>query len=214
MISLVQSRPSRAVRTTLMYLIFESLFYLGLLLCGLGLLLGLWQLFRGQFSRLWVPALLVILGVAAIGTPAVYTRWAVVDLGPRMVLVQGEKHITLTGWDQHDYSILRQHPETIVLQMGNADVSDETLDHLLSMANLRELDLNDTQVTDAGIAKLVVLSGLEVLRLRGTSISDPSIDGHLSRLPQLKRIDVRETFVTQDAVARWKDARVGRRAFQ
>jgi hypothetical protein len=34
----------------------------------------------------------------------------------------------------------------IVLQIADADVTDQTLDHLAGMANLRELDLNDSQI--------------------------------------------------------------------
>ncbi|TWT54336.1 Leucine Rich repeats (2 copies) [Rubripirellula amarantea] len=197
-----------------MYLVFEYLFYLGLALTGIGVLWTLVRVFQGQLSRVSVPILVLCLGLVAIATPALYTRFADVDLGPRIVLVQGEKHITLTGWDRTRYDVLRQHPETIVLQMGNPDVTDATLEYLAPMANLRELDLNDTKVTDAGVAKLSTLTGLQVLRLRATSISDAALDDHLSKLPQLNRLDVRETFVTKDAVDRWKAAGEGRRAFQ
>lgn len=196
-----------------MYLIFELLFYAGLFLCGLGFLLGVVWFFSRRFP-VWVPPMVFLLGIGVVALPAIYTRFAFVDLGPRVVLVNGEKHITLTGWDRQDYSVLRQHPETIVLQMGNADVTDQTVDYLSSMANLRELDLNDTAVTDAGVEKLTRLTGLEVLRLRATSISDRSIDKHLPRLPKLNRLDVRETFVTKDAVERWKSSGEARRAFQ
>ena len=197
-----------------MYLVFEFLFYLGLFLTGIGVLWMLARVARGRFSNLVVPAFILALGIAAVSAPAIYTRIADVDLGPRQTLVQGEKHITLTGWDRDSYELLQQHPETIVLQMGNPDVTDETLDYLAPMANLRELDLNDTNITDAGVAKLAKLTGLEVLRLRATSISDVAIDQHLNQLPKLKRLDVRETFVTKDAIDRWKAAGEGRRAFQ
>ena len=48
----------------------------------------------------------ILLGVALIGGPAIYSRQQVVDLGPRVVLVGGEKHITLTGWDGESYTVL------------------------------------------------------------------------------------------------------------
>ena len=74
-----------------------------------------------------------------------------VDLGPRDKNVDGERHVTLTGWDRGDYSVLRLMPDVSVLQMANADVTDDVLEGLRGMKNLHELDLNGTQVTDAGL---------------------------------------------------------------
>ncbi len=194
-----------------MYLAFEFLFYAGLILIAIGFAWLLTVLLRRRPGQSIRPILLLLLGFAAIAAPAIYTRLVDVDLGPRLVLVHGERHITLTGWDRDDYSVLRAYPETIVLQIANPDVTDGVLSNLSLMANLRELDLNDTQVTDDGLAELVKLTGLEVVRLRATKITDDGLDKHLSRLPRLKRLDLRETGVTDDAAKRWKDAGEGRR---
>lgn len=197
-----------------MYLIFELLFYLGMSLLVVGAIWGLAAIARRQWSTLKFPLVLVFLGVASIAAPAVYTRLEIVDLGPRVELVGGEKHITLTGWDGHDYAVLKLHPATTVLQIANPDVTDETLAYLRDMANLRELDLNDSQVSDDGLAELARLTGLEVIRIRGTRITDNGLRDHLSRLPNLKRLDLRSTSVTQEAIDDWKAAGEGRRAFR
>lgn len=196
-----------------MYLAFEILFYLGLVTIGCGLLWSLVSLVRRRWSGMRWAALLVLVGVACIATPFIYTRTQIVDLGPQIRLVQGEKHITLTGWDQESYASLEAHPETIVLQMANQDVTDQTLTHLRGMANLRELDLNDSQVSDDGLAELSKLTALKRLRLRGTRITDRGM-GYLSRLPELKQLDLRQTLISDDAVEQWEAAGEGRRAIQ
>ncbi|MGB7326022.1 MAG: hypothetical protein WBD31_14205 [Rubripirellula sp.] len=197
-----------------MYLATELLFYSGFILVFAGLAWLLAMFVSGHWRRLKWPLLMMVFGVAAIVTPAVYTRIGDVDLGPRVKLVQGEKHITLTGWDRDSYAVLTQHPETTVLQMANSDVTDQTLDYIEGMANLRELDLNDSQVSDDGLAKLSLLTGLEVIRLRATTVTDVGLEQHLSRLPSLKRLDLRGTSVSDAAVATWKQAGEGRRALQ
>lgn len=194
-----------------MYLIYEALFYLGLIAIGIGLLWLLIALIGRRWNHARLAGIVVALGIISIGTPFFLTSREIVDLGPRMTLVQGEKTITLTGWDRDDYSFLVGHPETIVLQMANADVTDQTLQHLRGMANLRELDLNGTQVTDAGLLQLQALTALEVLRLRGTAVTDQGMSEHLSRLPKLQRLDLRQTSVSKEAIDSWKSAGERRR---
>ncbi len=196
-----------------MYLVFEYLFYFGLLAIIFGLIALLSSLGGGHWHRTKFGAAVILLGVALIAGPAVYSRYQVIDLGPRLVLTDGEKHITLTGWDRADYSFLVSHPETIVLQIANSDVTDETVEFLTGMANLRELDLNDSQVTDVGLAKIAKLSGLETLRLRRTQVTDAGLQEHLSRLSNLNRLDLRETAVSANAIEDWKSQGQGRRAF-
>jgi Leucine Rich repeat len=196
-----------------MYLLFEILFYLGLLTIGIGLIWLLVSMFRRRWLSARWGALILLLGIVLIGTPFVYTRYESVDLGPRLTLVQGEKHITLTGWDQEDYSILKAHPETIVLQIANSNFSDETVQYLQGMANLRELDLNDSQVTDAGLQEISKLTALETLRLRGTRITDAGLLEHLTHMPQLKRLDLRQTSISAEVIEQWKAAAKGRRVF-
>ena len=97
------------------------------------------------------PLLLAISSLVIAATPAVYTVYIRLDLGPRNKLVDGQRHLTLTGWDRKDYAVLRLEPDIALLQMANPDVTDETLESLKEMNTLQELDLNGTQVTDAGL---------------------------------------------------------------
>ena len=166
----------------------------------------------GHYAVSRVPLVLGLVGLLAAAGPPVVNRLLPVDLGPRDARVDGERHLTLTGWDRKDYAILRERRDVVVLQMANADVTDETLRELQGLDRLRELDLNDTQVTDAGLAVLASLPGLERLRLANTRVSDAGFRQHLEPHPGLVELDLRGTGVTREAIAAWKGARTGRRA--
>ena len=151
------------------------------------------------------------LGVILAGALVVGTTYAVnyyyahhPDLGPREKRVDGELHITLTGWDRTDYAVLETKPDTVVLQMANADVTDQDLEHLKGMRRLRELDLNDTQVTDAGLATVSELPQLQVLRLRKTRVTDQGFRDHLGSKDSLLELDLRETAVASISLREWK----------
>jgi hypothetical protein len=133
-----------------------------------------------------------------------------IDLGPRERVVDGEVHITLTGWDRKDYSVLRSKPDVVVLQMANADVNDETLGFLRGMDHLRELDLNGSQVTDTGLVMLAELPKLKEIRLARTKITDEGFRQHLASRESLTKLDLTGTPVKGKTKREWKNARPGR----
>jgi hypothetical protein len=94
--------------------------------------------------------------------------------------------------------------------MANADVDDHTLEHLRGMAHLRELDLNDSQVTDDGLSVLAELPVLEVLRLARTRITDAGFQKHLAAKDSLNRLDLTGTGVKGPTKRAWKKAKAGR----
>ncbi len=172
---------------------------------GLPFAIAHWQAARRPF-------LLGLVGLVAAATPPVLNRLLPVDLGPRDVMVEDERHLTLTGWDRGDYGILRQRGDAVVLQMANPDVTDATLDLVAELRDLRELDLSTTQVTDAGLARLADLARLERLRLANTRITDAGFQAHLASHPTLKELDLRGTGVTRETLSAWRSAKPGRRA--
>jgi hypothetical protein len=186
---------------------------------GLGLLffppLALFFIFRHR-RRSIAPLLVILLGGAVIASPFAVNFYNAhfVSLGPRERVVDGELHITLTGWDGDDYSILRSRPQTVVLQMANADVTDQTLEHLRGLKVLRELDLNNTQVTDQGLLVLKELPALETLRLSKTKITDDGFKTYLAPLDGLRELDLRGTAVQSATVRAWKAAKEGRKALK
>lgn len=204
----------------------------GVLFVGIGLILAavIWLIVRafrvrlawGAGCLLFPPALvpfsiihrqkvktpLIVLAVGALlaGGAIAVNRLIVntVSLGPREKIVDGELHITLTGWDQQDYSVLRQKPETVVLQMANPDVTDETLEHLAGLSRLKELDLNDTKITDAGLETLAKFPALQILRLRGTAVTEEGFLKSLRDKASLLELDARDTQIASKTLRAWK----------
>ena len=196
-----------------MFLFFEFLSYAGLLLTVVGVIWLLTRLVRGKWRSAAIPALLTLVGITVFAFPMVYTRLAV-DLGPHEQIVDSERHLTLTGWDRSGYDVLATKTDTVVLQMANADVTDETLRFLLPMSQLRELDINDSQVSDAGLGTIAELKSLRTLKLRATPITDQGFRDTLLHLPNLQQLDVRQTGILPETIAEWKQAQPGRRALQ
>jgi hypothetical protein len=178
---------------------------------GFGILLfpplGVVYLFT-HLRRSAGAVVLFVLAAVLLGAPFAYNWYQAhfVQLGPREKMVDGELHITLTGWDGGDYSLLRKRPQTVVLQMANADVDDATLANVEGMEQLRELDLSGTQVTDEGLAVLARLPRLEELRLARTKITDEGFRKHLAEKSSLRKLDVAGTAVKSKTLRVWKKA--------
>jgi hypothetical protein len=172
-------------------------------------------LFVGRHPRRGiVPLLVCASSLLVAAAPAGYTLCVRLDLGPRDKLVNGQRHLTLTGWDRKDYSVLRLEPNIALLQMANPDVTDETLESLKEMKELQELDLNGTQVTDAGLKILKDLPSLVRLRLARTKISDQGFQELLSAKESLIQLDLSGTVVSRESVKAWREAKSGRRVLQ
>lgn len=194
---------------------FQVRFWWGLGVLLLFPLLAPFFLFRHGRKTVG-PIVLLLIGVVAVVVPPTinYFQEKYVDLGERERIVDGELHLTLTGWDRKDYSILRNKPQTVVLQMANQDVSDQTLEYLRGMTQLRELDLNDAQITDEGLRILSELPRLEELRLRATQVTDEGFRQSLMPKESLKKLDLRETKVASKTVREWKAGSPGREALR
>ncbi len=165
---------------------------------------------RHRRAAAW-PFAVLFVGIIVAAAPIVYNRLVPIDLGPRETMVDGQLNIVLTGWDRHDYSILRARPKTVVLKMANPDVTDQTLAFLQGMNQLRDLDLSETQVGDDGLRMLVGLKALETLRLKGTKITDEGFHRWLAPREALRLLDLRGTQVTRATGKAWREARSGRR---
>jgi hypothetical protein len=168
-----------------------------------------------HFRKSAGPLALMAAGAAVAALPPAYNFYRLrhLDLGPRERVVDGERHVTLTGWDRTDYSVLKSRPDTAVLQMANPDVTDGTLEYLRGMTGLRELDLTDTQVTDAGLAVLKELPNLQDLRLTRTRVTEQGVREQVLTLPNLRRLDVRGLKLPRPLLRNWKNADPQRRDY-
>jgi len=193
-------------------LVFVGLF---LVLSGSLVLLGrsLRVLFgRVERRRLLAPLLLVGAGLVIGAVPfAAQRAWmAFVGLGERERVVDGRKALVLTGWDRADYSILARKSDVEILEMGNADVDDDTIGLLAGMSRLRELTLNDSRVGDAGLAALKALPELESLRIARTAVTAEGVAAFLADPPpKLREIDVSGNSIPTAILRKWKNAGAG-----
>ena len=165
-----------------------------------------------HWPRTKPPAIVVVFGLVLTSIPPSYTRFVPVDLDEYDQMVSGERHLTLTGWNKSDYSVLAARPDTVVLQMANEDVTDETLRYLATLQTLRVLDLSDTKVTDAGLERLKENPKLESVRVARTVVTDTGFDKVFDKLPALKQLDVSGSKITADRVQKWLDANPDRMA--
>jgi Leucine Rich repeat len=171
--------------------------------------------FAGRHPRRGgLPLALVVVCLLVAVIPALYTLYVPLDLSAREKVVNGEKHLTLTGSDPKDAPDLKLKDDVTVLQMANPDVTDISLEPLRKMKVLKELDLNGSQITDAGLEVLKELPALNSLRIARTKITDKGFRSALLNKESLMRLDVEGTGISRETIQAWRDAKPGRRAMQ
>jgi hypothetical protein len=85
------------------------------------------------------------------------------------------------------------------LILGNSAITNEGLRHLQSLERLRKLDLSGTQVTDGGLRLLAPLQGITGLSLAFDRISDQAMP-HLMQLSSLRETNLNFTNVSDAGV--------------
>jgi hypothetical protein len=180
-----------------------------LVLPPVGLAFTAWHPRKGA-----APLTLFLVSLLVAATPTFYTLFVPLDLGPREQIVGGQRHVTLTGWDRKDYSILKFKTDVVVLQMANPDVTDASLESLQEMKALQELDLSGTQVTDEGLKILKDLPALSKLRLARTKITDQGFQDLLFAKDSLMQLNLSGTKVGRETIQHWREAKSGRTAMQ
>ncbi|MFO0879835.1 MAG: hypothetical protein U0840_21015 [Gemmataceae bacterium] len=166
-----------------------------------------------EFRRCRPPLGLLLLAGVVGCVPFVLVEYdrRFASFGPRERLVEGELHIVLTGWKEKNYQLLLQRPDTVVLEMSNPDVTDDTLEYLKDLKELRELTLDYSQISDAGLVILAGLPKLETLRIAQTGITDEGFQQHLAAKESLLQLDVTKTQIRSKTLRAWKAAREGRK---
>jgi tRNA A-37 threonylcarbamoyl transferase component Bud32 len=85
----------------------------------------------------------------------------------------------------------------------NKRVRDDDLAKLKKLKDLVRLDLNFTEVGDAGLEHLKGLKVLGILLLSGTNVTDNGLK-HLKGLPYLSHLDLNDTQITDDGLEQLK----------
>jgi len=71
------------------------------------------------------------------------------------------------------------------LDLANTQVTDAGMSCLAGMTTLKGLNLENTRITDAGLAHLKTLTGLQILHLNGTHITEAGVARLKYTLPNL-----------------------------
>jgi hypothetical protein len=161
-----------------------------------------------HFRKCLRPLVLILAGLLTGAVPFAFGHGLelLMGLGERERIIAGERHLVLTGWDRPDYSILNSRTDVVVLEMANPNVDDETLKLLLPLTNLRELTLNDSVISDAGLQFFRQLPALESLRIARTKITKDGIVEFLADPPaKLKELDVSGNSIPASALRKWKN---------
>ncbi len=120
-----------------------------------------------------------------------------------------------SGWQrardltEEDWEALTGLTRVERFSMSSLDdqLGDETARHLSLMPQLKAIELNSSTVTDAGVAHLANLTGLEVLRLpfggepEGVEITDVGVEA-ISSLRRLRELDLAGSRMTDAGLAR------------
>jgi len=96
--------------------------------------------------------------------------------------------------------------QLVWLQLNNCGITDEDMQTIGELSNLRKLNVSRNPVTDKGVHTLLGLSKLEYLNLYETNVSD-SILVPLMALPHLKELYLWQTNVSDSAVNKLKNSK-------
>jgi Leucine Rich Repeat (LRR) protein len=89
------------------------------------------------------------------------------------------------------------------LSLAGTQISDDGLQHLQNMKQLKVLSLARTAVTDAGLKQLQPLGQLEYLGLRGTKVTDDGLQT-VAGFRRLKGLHLGDTAITSRGIAALK----------
>lgn len=83
--------------------------------------------------------------------------------------------------------------------------TDAGLSHLSALVNLRELEIDESQITDAGLVHLAKLQALENLSVMDTGLTDAAVP-HLAALKNLSTLSLEKTRITPQGKERIKQS--------
>jgi hypothetical protein len=187
---------------------FRTGVWWGLATIVLGPLGGL-VYFLAHYGRAAAPLGVMLLGGLVAVAPVVYTNLVPPPKEAVTEEKDGEKRGTLTGATESDLvEYLKANRDLAVLQMaGRKELTDEVLaEHVRGMPNLRELDINDTAITDKGLEVLASLPKLEAVRIARTKVTPEGVQKHVLTLKGLKNIDVSGLNVPAKVLREWRNA--------
>lgn len=150
----------------------------------------------GFLKKALLPVLVVLFGVAiALFVPAkgLFFPKPIQTTGvtEKKTDAQGnvEERLTLTGAKPEEYVKLKSAKYAVV-QWANADVTDDDAAALTAQTELRELDLSNSQVSDATLEKLVASPKLTKLFASKTKMTADGVKKHVLDNPDCKLTEI------------------------
>ena len=81
------------------------------------------------------------------------------------------------------HAVLLRHLEVVGVDLNSTQIADAGLVHLKGLTSLDHLNLTHTQITDAGLEHLKGLTSLTTLDLSRTKITDAGLEQIKAALP-------------------------------
>ncbi|MEM6628102.1 MAG: hypothetical protein AAF694_00440, partial [Bacteroidota bacterium] len=103
-------------------------------------------------------------------------------------------------------TLLKAKEQILWLNLGRTELDDAHLEVVGQLPNLMKLKLDNTPVSDVGIAHLSGLEKLEYLNLYGSKVGDGALET-LKDLPGLKRVYLWQSQVSNEGAEKLKEAR-------
>jgi hypothetical protein len=137
-------------------------------------------------------------GRSAVGPPWL-TGWLMRHNLPVIKCIGGIDAVDPAFCDS-DLELLRGSSRIGYLDLDRTQVTDAGMLYLQTFSRLTILELDSTRVTDLGLASLKGLTALRVLTLYDTQITDTGLV-HLRNLKGLRQLDLGKTHVTDEGLS-------------
>src|SRR5262249_7773620 len=118
--------------------------------------------------------------------------------GAEILLNEVQKSLGLVITDAHIARLVPKETTTRLMASSLA-IGDRAMEHIGTCQNLKYLELDGTNVTDAGLLRISGLRKLENLRLDNDNITDEGLRA-LESCSALTKFDVRGTHVTERGI--------------
>ncbi len=92
--------------------------------------------------------------------------------------------------DDEGFAAFKDHPMVSEVELIGPGYTDASAETLVTLRRMRSLDLNDTQLTDAGIARAIENRSFEYLKLKGANVGEKTIAA-IAGMPSLMFIELR-----------------------
>jgi AcrR family transcriptional regulator len=138
--------------------------------------------------------------------PAALLSWAIILLLAMPLYRNYEISRAKDTISQHGGRVFKLESGGMAIEFSSGIDLAPALGSLNLIANIQQLDLSYTNITDAGLERLKGLNTLQQLYLRGTTITDAGLE-RLKGLNTLQQLDLSGTTITDAGLERLRELR-------